>query len=142
MKGPVKRLCYILMISTLFVACQEEASPLIDIPQELVGQWTQVSEVRVNCPNRVNNGTEEKDCTSSHCLEYTFESRGVLTRRAIKDGNSSVEINNFTLGDEELFIENGSSLDILRYELFEDQLNLIFEDSRTRCTVVQVFTMN
>ena len=142
MKALLKRLCWILAISAVLVGCSEEGMPLIDVPEELVGQWRQISEVNANCPNAGNNGTFEKDCTTEECLEYTFDANGTVTRRFIEDGNRSVETNSFTLDREEIFIEKGQTLEVLSYELFRDQLNLIYIDDRTRCTVIQVFAMN
>ena len=142
MDALLKRLCFILMISTFFFACEDEPASLIDIPEALIGQWRQVSEVNANCPNPNNNGTEAKDCTTENCLEYTFDVNGTVTRRAIENGSRIVEVNKFTLDEGEIFVEKGLELDIFTYELFEDQLNLIYRDSRTRCTIIQVFTMN
>jgi len=138
----LKRLCFLVMISTVFWACTDDLPPLIDVPEQLVGKWIQVSEVNANCPNSNDNGTVEKNCTVEACLEYTFQANGTVTRRSIDNGNRSVETNSFTLDGEELYIEKGQSLEILTYELFEDQLNLIYTDERTGCTVIQVFGMN
>lgn len=138
----LKRLCFLVMISMGFWSCTDEDAPLIDVPDQLVGKWIQVSEVNANCPNANNNGTVEKSCTIEACLEYTFQANGTVTRRSIEDGIRRVETNSFTLDGEELFIEKGQNLEILTYELFQDQLNLIYTDERTRCTVIQVFSMN
>ena len=136
----LKTLCLLVVLSFSFWACTDENEPFIDVPDELVGQWRQVSEVNANCPNPANNGTADKDCSVENCLEYTFQADGTLTRRSVEDGNRNVETNSFTLDKEELYIEKGQTLEILTYELFEDQLNLIYRDEITRCTVIQVFT--
>ena len=138
----VKRLGLLVLFFTLFFACEDESPSLIDVPEALVGEWRQVSEVNANCPDPANNGTEAKSCSVNDCLEYTFKADGTLTRRSVEDGNRNVETNTFTLNGAELFVERGSGLDTFTYELFENQLNLIYRDERTGCTVIQVFEMN
>ena len=85
------------MISTFFFACEDEPTLLIDIPEALIGQWRQVSEVNANCPNPNNNGTEAKDCTTENCLEYTFDVNGTRYKTCdFENGSRIVEVNKFT----------------------------------------------
>ena len=138
----VKRLGLLVLIFTSFFACEDESPTLIDVPEALVGEWRQVSEVNANCPDPANNGTEAKSCSINECLEYTFKADGTFTRRSVEDGNRNVEANTFTLNGVELFIEGGTELEIFAYELFENQLNLIYRDDRNGCTIIQVFEMS
>ena len=112
-----KRLYGLILVSLFFSACSEEEVQRIEIPEELIGQWLQVGEVSANCPDASDNSSIEKDCTNDYCLEYIFEASGSLIRRSIENGNRIVEINEFELYTDEIFIKNGLVYNVLNYSI-------------------------